>query len=166
VPEQAPDKKQNYQCSGNAAPPPEATLRQHWGNIGATLGQHWGHIEATLGENGSFCNCWVAVAYLCCSQGDRHTRQPSCVSVPLYTMSQLNRMGNWTVKPPNHNGERKRHGKEKGGVVMLSIHQRFLHHILVQCPVTASRVESCLLCCQPEPVPQSLPARTPQLTLQ
>jgi hypothetical protein len=44
--------------------------------------------------------------------------------------------------------------------------QRFLHYILAQYPVTACRVEFCLLCCQPGPMSQSLPARTPQFTLQ
>jgi hypothetical protein len=44
--------------------------------------------------------------------------------------------------------------------------QRYLHYILAQYPVTACRVEFCLLCCQPGPMSQSLPARTPQFTLQ
>ena len=54
----------------------------------------------------------------------------------------------------------------KGGAVMLTILQRSLHCMPVQRPVAARRVEFCLLCCQPEPMPQSLPARKPQLTLQ
>ena len=34
----------------------------------------------------------------------RHTRQPSCVSVPHYTMSQLNHLGSWAVMPPSKRG--------------------------------------------------------------
>ena len=60
--------------------------------------------------------------------------------------------------------EKKRRWK-KGWSSGTSTLQRFLHYILAHCLVTASRVEFCLLCCQPEPVPQSLPARTSQFTL-
>jgi hypothetical protein len=38
---------------------------------------------------------------------------------------------------------------------MLSILQRSLHDILLQCPVTASSDEFCLLCCQFKPFPRS-----------
>ena len=35
----------------------------------STLNRSWGE---DLPRKNSFCNCWVAVAYLCCSQGDTH----------------------------------------------------------------------------------------------
>ena len=35
----------------------------------------------------------------------QHTRQPSCVSVPHYEMSQLNHLGSWTVMPPSKRGQ-------------------------------------------------------------
>ena len=42
--------------------------------------------------------------------------------------------------------------------------QRSLHPIQAHDPTTASSVQFCLLCCQPEPVPRSLTARLSRLT--
>ena len=42
--------------------------------------------------------------------------------------------------------------------------QRSLHGIQLHCPTTASSTEFCLLCCQPEPMPQFLTARMAQFT--
>ena len=42
--------------------------------------------------------------------------------------------------------------------------QRSLHSTLGCFPTTAGSVQFCLLCCQPEPVPESLPARPHSLT--
>ena len=42
--------------------------------------------------------------------------------------------------------------------------QRFLFSTLGCVPTTAGSAQFCLLCCQPEPVPESLPARPPSLT--
>ena len=42
--------------------------------------------------------------------------------------------------------------------------QRSLHSTLGCFPTTAGSAQFCLLCCQPEPVPESLPARPPPLT--
>ena len=42
--------------------------------------------------------------------------------------------------------------------------QRFLYSILSCFLTTAGSAQFCLLCCQPEPVPESLPARPPSLT--
>ena len=42
--------------------------------------------------------------------------------------------------------------------------QRFLYSTLDCFPTTAGSAQFCLLCCQPEPVPESLPARPPSLT--
>ena len=55
---------------------------------------------------------------------------------------------------------------KKGWCGASSAQQRFLHAILTQCPTTAGSVQFCLLCCQPEPVPRSVAARSLQLTLQ
>ena len=43
-------------------------------------------------------------------------------------------------------------------------HQRSLHCILAQCPITASSTCFCVLCCQPVPLRRSLTARASQLT--
>ena len=42
--------------------------------------------------------------------------------------------------------------------------QRSLRAALGCCPTTAGGAQFCLLCCQPGPVPESLPARPPTLT--
>ena len=42
--------------------------------------------------------------------------------------------------------------------------QRFLYSTLDCFPTTAGSAQFCLLCCQPEPFPESLPARPPSLT--
>ena len=42
--------------------------------------------------------------------------------------------------------------------------QRSLHSTLGCFPTTAGSAQFCLLCCQPEPFPESLPARPPSLT--
>ena len=42
--------------------------------------------------------------------------------------------------------------------------QRSLRAALGCCPTTAGGAQFCLLCCQPGPVPESLPARPPLLT--
>ena len=42
--------------------------------------------------------------------------------------------------------------------------QRSLYSTLGCFPTTAGSAQFCLLCCQPEPVPESLPARPPSLT--
>ena len=42
--------------------------------------------------------------------------------------------------------------------------QRSLRAALGCCPTTAGGAQFCLLCCQPGPVPESLPARPPPLT--
>ena len=42
--------------------------------------------------------------------------------------------------------------------------QRSLYSTLDCFPTTAGSAQFCLLCCQPEPVPESLPARPPSLT--
>ena len=42
--------------------------------------------------------------------------------------------------------------------------QRCLHSTLDCVPTTAGSAQFCLLCCQPEPFPESLPARPPSLT--
>ena len=42
--------------------------------------------------------------------------------------------------------------------------QRSLRAALGCCPTTAGGAQFCLLCCQPGPVPESLPARPPSLT--
>ena len=55
---------------------------------------------------------------------------------------------------------------KKGWSGAPSAQQGLLHAILIQCPTTASSVQFCLLCCQPEPMPGSLAARRLQLTLQ
>jgi len=44
--------------------------------------------------------------------------------------------------------------------------QRCRHYIRTQYLIAAGGVQFCLLCCQPEPVPRSLSARSSQLTLQ
>jgi hypothetical protein len=46
----------------------------------------------------------------------------------------------------------------------VSARQRSLHSTLGCVPTTAGSAQFCLLCCQPEPVPESLPARPPPLT--
>ena len=43
--------------------------------------------------------------------------------------------------------------------------QGWLLSILAHCPTTADSAQSCLLCCQPEPVPRTLAARMSQFTL-
>ena len=55
---------------------------------------------------------------------------------------------------------------KKGWSGAPSAQQGLLHAILIQYPTTASSVQFCLLCCQPEPMPGSLAARRLQLTLQ
>ena len=42
--------------------------------------------------------------------------------------------------------------------------QGSLLSILILCPTTAAGIQFCLLCCQPEPMPRLLTARTPLLT--
>ncbi len=46
----------------------------------------------------------------------------------------------------------------------VSTLQRSLHSTLGCVPTTADGAQFCLLCCQPEPVPESSPARQPSLT--
>ena len=52
----------------------------------------------------------------------------------------------------------------KGWSRAVSPLQRSLHSTLGCLPATAGSAQFCLLCCQPEPVPESLPARPPPLT--
>ena len=72
------------------------------------------------------------------------------------------------VDPPTIFGAQKqqfstRHAG-KGGVESSCTAQRSQHCIQIQYPVTAGGVRFCLLCCQPEPMPRSLTARTSSLT--
>ena len=53
---------------------------------------------------------------------------------------------------------------KKGWSCVAYLLQRFLHSTLVCFPTTAGSAQFCLLCCQPKPVPESLPARPPPLT--
>ena len=53
---------------------------------------------------------------------------------------------------------------KKGWSCAAYLLQRFLHSTLDCFPTTAGSAQFCLLCCQPEPVPESLPARPPPLT--
>ena len=50
-------------------------------------------------------------------------------------------------------------------VAQATLHQRSLPTTQAHCPTTEDTAGFCLLCCQPEPVPQSLSTRTSQLTL-
>ena len=53
---------------------------------------------------------------------------------------------------------------EKGWSCASSPQQRSLHAILIHYPTTAGSVQFCLLCCQPEPMPESLTARMSRFT--
>ena len=46
--------------------------------------------------------------------------------------------------------------KQKRCSCAPATYQRALHHILAHCPITASSIRFCLLCCQPEPFPRLL----------
>ena len=62
----------------------------------------------------------------------------------------------------NHRATQAEHEKSWScGAYLL---QSFLHSTLDCLPTTAGSAQFCLLCCQPEPVPESLPARPPSLT--
>ena len=54
--------------------------------------------------------------------------------------------------------------KRVGWSGAVSTLQRLLLSILILCPTTAAGIQFCLLCCQPEPMPRLLTARTPLLT--
>ena len=61
-------------------------------------------------------------------------------------------------------GHRNRSITLKGWSCAACPLQRFLYSTLGCVPTTAGSAQFCLLCCQPEPVPESLPARPPSLT--
>ena len=61
-------------------------------------------------------------------------------------------------------GHRNRSIPIKGWSCAACPLQRFLYSTLGCFPTTAGSAQFCLLCCQPEPVPESLPARPPSLT--
>ena len=63
-----------------------------------------------------------------------------------------------------HRAIGKSSSKKLAAVVPLSPLQRFLCSTLGCFPTTAGSAQFCLLCCQPEPVPESLPARPPSLS--
>ena len=50
--------------------------------------------------------------------------------------------------------------KRAGGVTPVVLQQRSLQTTLIHFPTTADSAQFCLLCCQPEPIPRSLAART------
>ena len=75
----------------------------------------------------------------------------------------ISRSPRWTEvapsKPASYIGGRPICGR-RGGVnkkcrcsCAPATYQRSLHYILAHCPITASSIQFCLLCCQPEPFP-------------
>ena len=95
----------------------------------------------------------VTAATACCAE--------SCIACRLCVISK-----ECSCSSENHqqNNCATQAEHEKGWSCAAYLLQRFLHSTLDCFPTTAGSAQFCLLCCQPEPVPESLPARPPSLT--
>ena len=128
-----------------------------------------GADELGGGPSGKTPGCW-GVCFGVCQIG-RAAGQDALVrskaSHLLHTSAHLlngaDKFKNAGLKKAQGQIQKRRLEKSSGCAVSLL--QRPLHPTL-GCffPTTAGSAQFCLLCCQPEPVPESLPARPPSLT--
>ena len=87
-----------------------------------------------------------------------------CVVSGLYVRGSSRCCGLFVAVWCARHSIKMRLSKQKGRSCVVSLLQRLLPPTQGCFPATAGSAQFCLLCCQPEPVPESLPARPPSLT--